>query len=98
MDRDYLDDRRFPPEEGAGVLVIHAPDERQLFALVARVSRIVFGGGTAAAAGSGPSNHAEEAVSSDSGSVDTASAQARTPLPLEGRKLHVHTDWGRDDR
>src|SRR6184192_4153927 len=30
MDRDYLDDRRFPPDEGAGVLVISAPDERQL--------------------------------------------------------------------
>ena len=30
MDRDYLDDRRFPPEEGSGVLVISAPDERQL--------------------------------------------------------------------
>src|SRR6266513_3559081 len=30
MDRDYLDDRRFPPAEGCGVLVIHAPDEQQL--------------------------------------------------------------------
>ena len=30
MDRDYLDDRRFPPDEGGGVLVINAPDERQL--------------------------------------------------------------------
>src|SRR5216117_3296513 len=37
MDRDYLDDRRFPPDEGSGVLVIQAPDERQLFALVKRV-------------------------------------------------------------
>ena len=25
LDRDYLDDRRFPPEEGAGVLVLSAP-------------------------------------------------------------------------
>src|SRR5881394_1238398 len=30
MDRDYLDDRRFPPSESGGVLVINAPDERQL--------------------------------------------------------------------
>ena len=30
LDRDYLDDRRFPPAEGGGVLVIHAPDERLL--------------------------------------------------------------------
>ena len=30
MDRDYLDDRRFPPDQGGGVLVFSAPDERQL--------------------------------------------------------------------
>src|SRR5215470_17307460 len=30
MDRDYLDDKRFPPLEGSGVLVINAPDERLL--------------------------------------------------------------------
>ena len=42
MDRDYLDDRRFPPEESGGVLVIHAPDERQLSALLARVDRNLF--------------------------------------------------------
>src|SRR6266581_1417251 len=34
MDRDYLDDRRFPPEEGGGVLVISAPGARELLALV----------------------------------------------------------------
>jgi hypothetical protein len=43
MDRDYLDDRRFPPEESGGVLVIQAPDERQLIGLIARVDRLVFG-------------------------------------------------------
>jgi hypothetical protein len=42
MDRDYLDDRRFPPELGAGVLVINAPDEHQLSALLARVDRSMF--------------------------------------------------------
>jgi hypothetical protein len=42
MDRDYLDDRRFPPDEGGGVLVINAPDERQLSALLARVDRALF--------------------------------------------------------
>jgi hypothetical protein len=66
MDRDYLDDRRFPPEESGGVLVINAPDERQLSALLARVDRSMFQGDAA-------------------------------PLPLEHRKLHVNTDWGRDD-
>ena len=30
LDRDYLDDRKFPPAQGSGVLVIAAPDERGL--------------------------------------------------------------------
>jgi hypothetical protein len=42
MDRDYLDDRRFPPDEGSGVLVINAPDERQLSSLLTRVNRALF--------------------------------------------------------
>jgi hypothetical protein len=70
MDRDYLDDRRFPPAEGCGVLVIQAPDERQLLALVKRIDRLLF-------------NDEEE---------------SRSALPLEGRKLQVHSDWGRDDK
>src|SRR5436190_11759060 len=72
MDRDYLDDRRFPPDEGSGVLVIQAPDERQLSALIDRVDEVLFESHGAAGA-------------------DTQ------PLPLAGRKLHVHTDWGRGD-
>ena len=42
MDRDYLDDKRFPPDEGSGVLVINAPDERQLSLLLERVDRVLF--------------------------------------------------------
>jgi hypothetical protein len=42
MDRDYLDDRRFPPASSGGVLVIHAPDERQLALLLDRVDRLLF--------------------------------------------------------
>jgi predicted nuclease of predicted toxin-antitoxin system len=42
MDRDYLDDRMFPPDEGCGVLVIHAPNERELFSLVDRIDRVLF--------------------------------------------------------
>ena len=42
MDRDYLDDRRFPPEESGGVLVIQAPDERQMIALITRIDRLLF--------------------------------------------------------
>src|SRR5206468_8797271 len=73
LDRDYLDDRRFPPGEGAGVLVISAPDERELSALLERVDEALFQGGA-------PEDP-------DGG------GQA---LPLAGRKLHVHTDWGRE--
>jgi len=63
MDRDYLDDRRFPPAETSGVLVIQAPDERQLTSLVERIDRTLFQ------------------------LVDSA------PLPVAGRKLHLHSDW-----
>lgn len=45
MDRDYLDDRRFPPADSGGVLVIQAPDERQLSALLDRVDRLLFHAG-----------------------------------------------------
>jgi len=44
MDRDYLDDRRFPPAQGGGVLVINAPDETQLASLLDRVDRRLFQG------------------------------------------------------
>jgi hypothetical protein len=64
FDRDYLDDRRFPPGEGCGVLVIQGPNERQLVALLGRVDRTLF-----------------------------RSERDETTLPLQGRKLQVHTDW-----
>jgi hypothetical protein len=70
MDRDYLDDRRFPPEEGGGVLVINAPNEHLLSALLVRVDRTLF---------------------------HTGDDNRFTALPLEGRKLQVNTDWGRDE-
>ena len=42
LDRDYLDDRRFPPSEGAGVVVISAPHEPDLARLLRRIDRTVF--------------------------------------------------------
>jgi hypothetical protein len=42
MDRDYLDDRRFPPDASGGVLVVQAPDERQMSSLMDRVDRNLF--------------------------------------------------------
>jgi len=66
LDRDYLDDRAFPPAEGSGVLVVSAPNERELSGLLLRIDRALFRG-------------ENEAV--------------KEPLPLNGRKLHAHTDW-----
>jgi len=63
LDRDYLDDRKFPPAQGSGVLVIAAPDERGLAKLLARLDAHLF-------------------------AADT--------LPLDGRKLHAHSDWAAD--
>lgn len=45
LDRDYLDDRRFPPSEGSGVLVISAPHERGLARLLQRIDRALFAQG-----------------------------------------------------
>ena len=60
LDRDYLDDTLFPPGQGAGVLVMQAPDERGLSKLLARLDAGLF---------------------------------AADPLPLDGKKLHAHSDW-----
>jgi predicted nuclease of predicted toxin-antitoxin system len=68
LDRDYLDDSRFLPQEGGGVVVLSAPNERELRALIGRVGRTIFG---------------------------VKDGDSREVLPLDGRKLHVHTDWGR---
>lgn len=42
LDRDYLDDRRFPPAESGGVLVLAAPDQRGYTALLTRLDREIF--------------------------------------------------------
>jgi Domain of unknown function (DUF5615) len=36
LDHDYIDDRRFPPDEGAGLILFSAPDERRLRKLLVR--------------------------------------------------------------
>jgi hypothetical protein len=69
MDRDYLDDRRFPPGETSGVLVIHAPDELQLTKLVDRIDRSLF----------------------------HPNPEGTAVIPVDGRKLHLHSDWTGDD-
>ena len=42
LDRDYIDDRQFPPAEGAGVIVFSAPDERRLRRLLKDADRTLF--------------------------------------------------------
>jgi hypothetical protein len=42
LDRDYIDDRLFPPAEGAGVIVFWAPDEPRLRALLEDADRTLF--------------------------------------------------------
>jgi hypothetical protein len=58
LDRDYLDDRRFPPERTSGVLVVSAPDERGMARVLLRLDRCLFRAGTVdagrPAAGGGP--------------------------------------------
>ncbi len=49
LDRDYEDDRRFPPGEGAGVIVVSAPDEERLRRLLRRADRELFRAGGASA-------------------------------------------------
>ena len=74
LDRDYLDDRKFPPERSGGVLVLWAPVEKGLMALLKRVDREVL----------------RRTAVDDASGVDES---AEPPMPLEGRKLHVHIDW-----
>lgn len=42
FDRDYLDDRKFPPEESGGVIILTAPEERGYIALLKRLDAEVF--------------------------------------------------------
>jgi Domain of unknown function (DUF5615) len=45
LDRDYIDDRRFPPHESPGVIVFSAPDERWLRRFLADADRTMFRAG-----------------------------------------------------
>jgi hypothetical protein len=42
LDRDYLDDRRFPPDESGGVIVLMAPEERGYLNLLRRLDSELF--------------------------------------------------------
>ena len=72
LDRDYLDDRKFPPERSGGVIVLMAPTQGGFMQLLKRLDREVL------------------RVNALAWSRD---ADTDEPLPLAGRKLHVHVDW-----
>jgi hypothetical protein len=42
FDRDYLDDRKFPPAESGGVVILTAPEERGYVTLLKRLDAEVF--------------------------------------------------------
>jgi hypothetical protein len=42
LDRDYTDDRRFPPADSGGVIIASAPDERALVKILRRIDRLIF--------------------------------------------------------
>lgn len=42
LDRDYLDDRRFPPAESGGLVVLSAPEARGLNVLLGRLDAELF--------------------------------------------------------
>ena len=42
FDRDYLDDRKFPPAESGGVVILTAPEERGYVTLLKRLDVEVF--------------------------------------------------------
>ena len=42
LDRDYLDDKAFPPHESGGVLVLTAPEQRGLITMLTRLDQEVF--------------------------------------------------------
>jgi Domain of unknown function (DUF5615) len=42
FDRDYLDDRKFPPAESGGVVILTAPEERGYINLLKRLNAEVF--------------------------------------------------------
>ena len=72
LDRDYLDDRRFPPRRGPAC----SSSARRTSASCRRCS---IGSIRRCSAARATRPTTETAV-----------------LPLAGRKLHAHTDWGRD--
>lgn len=98
LDRDYLDDRKFPLEESGGVVVLMAPEENGYAKLLRRLDQEVFRTGKAepmndpSATNVGAAERSERLERSEPPEPAERSERPER-LPLEGRKLHVHVDW-----
>src|SRR5918992_1134208 len=54
LDRDYLDDQAFPPNESGGVLVLTAPEHGGLIMLLRRLDEEIFRAAAAEGVGAPP--------------------------------------------
>ncbi len=80
FDRDYLDDRKFPLIESGGVIVLTAPEERGYIKLLQRLDTELF-------------RTERERERDERPERPERPERSERPLPLEGRKVHVHVDW-----
>jgi hypothetical protein len=94
LDRDYLDDRKFPLDESGGVIVLMAPEENGYLKLLKRLDSEIFRVHAEPPASAVRRPSAAAARSRRTSSDDVAPNDGGCDrLPLEGRKLHVHVDW-----
>ena len=81
LDRDYLDDRKFPLDQCGGVIVLMAPEANGYVKLLKRLNAEIF-------------RERSEPERSERAEDERAEPPERSERPpLEGRKLHVHVDW-----
>lgn len=91
LDRDYLDDRKFPPEESGGVIVLAAPEQKGYLTLLERLDAEVFRADERAERDRTERSERERSERERSERSEPPERPER--LPLQGRKLHVHVDW-----
>ena len=86
LDRDYLDDKKFPMDESGGVIVLMAPEERGYLNILKRLDHVFREPER--------SERPEPVERSEPERLERVEQSERLErLPLAGRKLHVHVDW-----
>ena len=89
LDRDYLDDRKFPRDESGGVIVLTAPEERGYINILKRLDYQLFRN----ASERSERERSERERSGREQPERSERSERFERLPLEGRKIHVHVDW-----